>query len=67
MIRYKIGKMYRHCLQPFEYCFVNGHTVQDALAKAHRVLQPNHMQILTVVEKVSHQHIWDYNVAKAIK
>lgn len=65
MTRYKIGKMYRNCKEPFEYCFVNGHNLKDALAKAYSVLLPNHMQVLKVMEEIGHKYVWDYNISRS--
>ena len=44
-----IGKMYRRARDPFEIVKIDAPDVKTALAWAHSVLKPNHMQILTVV------------------
>lgn len=46
---FTIGKMYRNCKDPFEIVKITTTDVKTALAWAHSVLRPNHMQILTVI------------------
>ena len=48
---WKIGKMYRGSNEPFEVVYVDATDENTALAKAHHLLKPNHMQILTVLRK----------------
>ena len=70
MKRYKIGLFYRRWVKdgPFMYCNVYGHNDQDALAKAHSVLKPNHMQILNILETgVDRVMDWQYNIGLTVK
>lgn len=70
MKRYKVGLFYRRWVKggPFMYCNVYGHNDQDALAKAHSVLKPSHMQILDILETgVDKVMDWQYNIGLQVK
>ena len=45
---YVIGIKYRKASEPFSTVKVMAYTLEEALAKAHKFFECNHMQILTV-------------------